>query len=139
MTGDKHLAGKPITLQHTFLRLHPGDGGWVIPKIDAVAERGGDLIADYRVQSSNGPRLLLDRGKITRYADGRVHGYGILLDITDVDYEEIFRSISRSEHRETRPHSIFDDLQNEVDRHKSFRSQVLLDMLRMELARSASR
>lgn len=134
MIGDRDYGGQIIPLSLAFHCLHDQDRPWVFPKLDAVSESGGDFIADYRVNTSSGIRRLLDYGHMSKKPDGTTYGHGILLDITELDFDNRRPGVSVEVSRQNELLQSLSGLQVDLGR-KSARAAILVDMLRAEVAR----
>ena len=83
LAGDASLAGKPLTLDEAFARIHPEDRRWVFARIARVRESGGAFSADFRIVTAAGEvRWIRNRGQLTRTETG-MQGHGAFFDVTD--------------------------------------------------------
>ncbi|MBA8916100.1 hypothetical protein [Methylorubrum thiocyanatum] len=134
MTGDRDYGGQQIPLSLAFNCLHDQDRPWVFPKLDAVSQGGGDFIADYLVNTKTGIRRLLDYGHLSKSSNGAVQGYGILLDINNIDTDNRHPKVSFEIARQKDLLQSLSGLQVDLGQ-KSVRAAILIDMLRAEVAR----
>ncbi|MGW5960836.1 hypothetical protein [Methylorubrum thiocyanatum] len=134
MTGDRDYGGQQIPLSLAFHCLHDQDRPWVFPKLDSVSQTGGDFIADYRVNTIDGIRRLLDYGHLSKSCNGAVQGYGILLDITDIDTDNRHPKVSFGIASQKDLLQSLSGLRVDLGQ-KSARAAILIDMLRAEVAR----
>ncbi|GLS45576.1 PAS domain-containing protein [Methylobacterium brachythecii] len=132
LLGDQDFAGHSITLGQTLSGLHPDDRDWVRPEIDEFARVGGIFSAEYRVRSPAGKtRRLLDLGQSVKQADGLRHGFGVLIDITDRPVH--FMRTAAAPLTEPNVLEALAVLENRALGSASFRTRVLLQMLRLEI------
>jgi len=136
MAGDPALEGQIIDLDRALVRLHPDDHDWVMPKIDQMGRACGTILAEYRVRDSNGDvRWLLDRGRVTRQADGTVHGRGIWLDVTELHQGAAALEGHGPEHVIEMAANHCLSARELVQRSGSSMTRLLIDMLLLELGR----
>jgi hypothetical protein len=108
----------------------------------AVCERGGPFVAEYRTLSPSGQvRWILDRGRLPAGASSRRTGHGIIIDVTD----------SRLEDEQAAPLPVepLDALSVAIDRALECRDalegvadtelQLLIDMLLLRLGQSIAK
>jgi hypothetical protein len=89
LAGDVGLAGRPVPLEVVKACIHPEDRPAVAQQFQAVRERGGLFVAEYRTLSPAGQvRRILDRGRIPAGASSRRSGHGIIIDVTAEPYGE---------------------------------------------------
>lgn len=137
LLGDPGFGGRSITLSQTLGGLHPDDRGWVKPEIDEFARTGGSFSAEYRVVSPSGKtRRLLDLGHSVQQADGIKNGCGVLIDITDRPVRLTHPTAGNVALSEHNLHDALAAFENRALGTASFRTRVLLQMLRLELERS---
>lgn len=84
LAGDPGLAGRPIPLEIARSCIHPEDRPTLVRHFQAVCERGGPFVAEYRTLSPSGQvRWILDRGRVPASASSRRTGHGLIIDVTD--------------------------------------------------------
>ncbi|MCJ2057902.1 PAS domain-containing protein [Methylobacterium sp. J-048] len=84
LAGDPGLAGRPIPLEIARSCIHPEDRPALVRHFQAVCERGGLFVAQYRTLSPSGQvRWILDRGRVPARASTRRIGHGLIIDVTD--------------------------------------------------------
>lgn len=134
LLGDRDFGGQSITLGQTLSGLHPDDRDWVRPEIDEFARNGGNFSAEYRVLSSTGKtRRLLDLGQSVKQADGRRHGFGVLIDISDRPIHLDRPAAAAAQLTQSNMLEALSVLENRALGSASFRTRVLLHMLRQEI------
>lgn len=85
MAGDPGLAGTPLPLDAALGRIHPADRDWVFGRIRHVRHTGGPVSLEFRVVTGTGEtRWILNRGCLSPDSDGRLHGRGAYIDVTDL-------------------------------------------------------
>lgn len=142
LAGDPGLAGRPIPLEIAKACVHPEDRPAVVRHFQAVRERGGLFVAEYRTLSPTGQvRWILDRGRLPAGASSRRTGHGIIIDVTD----------SRLEDEQAAPLPVepLDALSVAIDRALECRDalegvadtelQLLIDMLLLRLGQSIAK
>lgn len=84
LAGDPGLVGRPLPLEIARSCIHPEDRPAVVRHFQAVCERGGLFVAEYRTLSPAGQvRRILDRGRVPAAGSSRRTGHGLILDVTD--------------------------------------------------------
>jgi hypothetical protein len=83
LTGDADLADTELPLEAVIQRLPADDRAMFLAAVERAEHESGLVVMEYRVQTLEGTRWLLDHGRIYPATAGMpAHGHGVLIDIT---------------------------------------------------------
>ncbi|MCJ2094825.1 PAS domain-containing protein [Methylobacterium sp. J-072] len=142
LAGDPGLAGRPIPLEIARSCIHPEDRPAVVRHFQAVCERGGLFVAEYRTLSPSGQvRWILDRGRVPASASSRRTGHGLIIDVTDDRREDEADAPARVEPLDALSVAIDRALEcrDALDGVADSELQLLVDMLLLRLGQSIAK
>ena len=143
LTGNPDLADLELPLETVIQRLHPEDRATFLAAVERAERESGPIVVEYRVQTPEGTRWLLDHGRTYPAAVGMpAHGHGVLIDVT----HQMLHGIDTAQsphHPEATPldqaakHAIAAREAISADGSASLR--LLIDMVLMEIGRVIAR
>ncbi|GJE43141.1 PAS domain-containing protein [Methylobacterium soli] len=142
LTGDPDLADTELPLETVIQRLPLNDRAMFLAAVERAEHESGLVVVEYRVQTPEGTRWLLDHGRIYPATTGMpAHGHGVLIDIT---YQKL--RAEDASHSALAPEAPLDRAaqhaiatREAIDADGSASLRLLIDMVLLEIGRVIAR
>ncbi|WP_191970250.1 PAS domain-containing protein [Methylobacterium planeticum] len=142
LTGDPDLADTELPLETVIQRLHPDDRATFLAAVERAERESGVVVVEYRVQTPEGTRWLLDHGRTYPATAGMpAHGHGVLIDVTHQKLQAVEPVHQPAQARapldRAAEHAIA--TREAIDADGSASLRLLIDMVLLEIGRVIAR
>ncbi|GJE42872.1 PAS domain-containing protein [Methylobacterium soli] len=142
LTGNPDLADTELPIETVIQRLPADDRAMFLAAVERAEHESGLVVVEYRVQTPDGTRWVLDHGRIYPASAGMpAHGHGVLIDIT---HQKLLGSDAA--HTAPQPEAPIDRAakhaiaaREAIDADGSASLRLLIDMVLLEIGRVIAR